>query len=308
MTGSPPVLLSSCSAGPNPSVASANLRPLPMPDRETIRIATVADVHYAKTSQGMLQPLFAQINERADVLVIAGDLTDYGLADEARVLARDLTTSVTIPVVAVLGNHDFESGEQDQVRQILADAGVHMLDGDSIEILGVGFAGVKGFAGGFGRGALGPWGEPMIKQFVQEALNEALKLESALARLKTTHRIAVLHYAPVQGTVQGEPVEIYPWLGSSRLEEPLTRYQVSAVVHGHAHKGAPVGQTTTGIPVYNVAIQVLRASYPDQPAFRIIEVPRDAEPSAESDERRAHGRRVSDREPPASRVADAPSA
>ena len=210
-----------------------------MPARDTIRIATVADVHYSKTSQGMLQPLFAQISERADVLVLAGDLTDYGLADEARVLARDLTTSVTIPVVAVLGNHDFESGEQDEVRRILMDAGVHMLDGDSVEILGVGFAGVKGFAGGFGRGALGPWGEPSIKQFVQESLNEALKLESALARLKTRHRIAVLHYAPIRDTVEGEPPEIFPWLGSSRLEEPLSRFEVSAVVHGHAHKGAP---------------------------------------------------------------------
>jgi Icc-related predicted phosphoesterase len=273
-----------------------------MPDRETIRIATVADVHYAKTSQGTLQPLFAQINERADVFVIAGDLTDYGLAEEARVLARDLTTSVTIPVVAVLGNHDFESGEQDEVRRILADAGVHMLDGDSIEILGVGFAGVKGFAGGFGRGALGPWGEPVIKQFVQEALNEALKLESALARLKTKHRIAVLHYAPIRDTVEGEPSDIFPWLGSSRLEEPLTRFEVTAVVHGHAHKGAPEGKTVTGIPVFNVALQVLKANYPDRPPYRIIEVP--AERIEVEDGARPHGRRASDKEPTAARVAN----
>lgn len=277
-----------------------------MPTSDTIRIATVADVHYAATSQGMLQPLFAQINERADILVLAGDLTDYGLAEEARVLARDLTTSVTIPIVAVLGNHDFESGEQEEVSRILADAGVHMLDGDSIELLGVGFAGVKGFAGGFGRGALGPWGEPVIKAFVQEALNEALKLESALARLKTRHRIAVLHYAPVRETVEGEPIEIMPWLGSSRLEEPLGRFEVSAVVHGHAHKGAPEGKTSTGIPVYNVAIQVLRANFPDRPPFRIIEVPR--ERAVEKDATRPHGRRASDREPLAARVADAPEA
>jgi Icc-related predicted phosphoesterase len=272
-----------------------------MPDRETIRIATIADVHYAKTSQGLLHSLFAQINERADILVVAGDLTDYGLAEEARVLARDLTTSVTIPIVAVLGNHDYESGEQDEVRRILADAGVHMLDGDSVEILGVGFAGVKGFAGGFGRGALGPWGEPVIKQFVQEALNEALKLESALARLKTTHRIAVMHYAPIRGTVEGEPVEILPWLGCSRLEEPLSRFEVSAVVHGHAHKGKPEGKTATGIPVFNVALQVLTASYPDRPPFRIIEVP--VERMVVEDGARGHGRRASDREPPAVRVA-----
>ena len=274
-----------------------------MPSADTIRIATIADIHYAKTSQGMLLPLFTQINESADILVIAGDLTDYGLAEEARVLARDLTTSITIPVVAVLGNHDFESGEQDEVRQILVDAGVHMLDGDTVEIQGIGFAGVKGFAGGFGRGALGPWGEPAIKLFVQEALNEALKLESALARLATTHRIAVLHYAPVRDTVEGEPVDILPWLGSSRLEEPLGRFEVSAVVHGHAHKGAPEGKTSTGIPVYNVAYQVLKHSYPDRPPFRIIEVPRAK--SIREESARPHGRRASDREPLAARVAEA---
>jgi Icc-related predicted phosphoesterase len=279
-----------------------------MPTSDTVRIAAVGDVHCGKHSQGTLQPLFSQIADLADVLVLAGDLTDYGLPEEARVLARDLMAAVKIPIVAVLGNHDYESGQPEEIARILGDAGVNVLDGDAVELLGVGFAGVKGFAGGFGRGTLGPWGERAIKQFVQESVNEALKLESALARLKTAHRIAVLHYAPVQGTVEGEPLEIYPWLGSSRLEEPLTRYQVSAVVHGHAHKGAPVGQTTTGIPVYNVAIQVLRANYPDRPAFRIIEVPRESVVAGTLEDRRSVGRRAGDREPPATRVADAPSA
>ena len=178
-----------------------------------------------------------------------------------------------------------------------------MLDGDAVVIHGVGFAGVKGFAGGFGRGALGPWGEHAIKQFVQEAVNEALKLEAALAHLETEHRIAVLHYSPIRATVEGEPVEIQPWLGSSRLEEPLSRFQVSAVVHGHAHKGAPEGTTATGIPVYNVSITVLKASYPDRPTFRIIEVPREsAKPEEPS---RPHGRRASDREPLAARLGSA---
>jgi Icc-related predicted phosphoesterase len=276
-----------------------------MPSSDTVHIAAVSDIHYGKHSQGMLQPLFAQIAERADVLVLPGDLTDYGLAEEARVLARDLTSSVKIPIVAVLGNHDFESDQSEEIARILGDAGVHMLDGDAVEVHGVGFAGVKGFAGGFGRGTLGPWGERAIKQFVQESVTEALKLESALARLKTAHRIAVLHYAPVQSTVEGEPPEIFPWLGSSRLEEPLTRYQVSAVVHGHAHKGTAVGHTTTGIPVYNVSLPVLKATYPDQPAFRVIEVPRASAAPAVTDERRLHGRRAGDREPPATRVADA---
>ena len=274
-----------------------------MPTRDTLRIAAVSDVHYARTSQGSLQPLFAQIAEQADVLVLPGDLTDYGYADEARILARDLQTTVKIPIVAVLGNHDYEAGEPDEVRRILADAGVHMLDGDAVEIHGVGFAGVKGFAGGFGRGALGPWGEPVIKLFVQEAVNEALKLESALARLETTHTLAVLHYSPIRETVEGEPVEIHPWLGCSRLEEPLTRFEVSAVVHGHAHKGAPVGATSTGIPVYNVSLQVLKENYPDKPPFRIIEIPRDSVDSMPVV--RQHGRRASDREPTVTRLAGA---
>jgi Icc-related predicted phosphoesterase len=272
-----------------------------MPTSDTIRIAALSDVHYEKTSQGLLQPLFAQIAEHADVLVIAGDLTDYGLAEEAKVLARDLTTTVKIPIVAVLGNHDYESGEAEAVRDTMLDAGVHMLDGDAVVIHGVGFAGVKGFAGGFGRAALGPWGEQAIKQFVQESVHEALKLEAALAHLETTHRIAVLHYSPIRETVEGEPPEIHPWLGSSRLEEPLSRFQVSAAVHGHAHKGSPEGKTSTGVPVYNVSIAVLRARYPDRPTYRIIEVTRE---SAKADDvRHPHGRRATDREPLAARLA-----
>jgi Icc-related predicted phosphoesterase len=272
-----------------------------MPTNDTVKIAAVSDVHYSRTSQGTLVPFFTEIAARADVLVIPGDLTDYGLADEARVLARDLTAAVKIPIVAVLGNHDYESNQAEEVRQILIDAGVHILDGDAVEIQGVGFAGVKGFAGGFGRGALGPWGEPTIKLFVQEALNEALKLEAALARLDTTHRIAVLHYAPIRETVEGEPVEIHPWLGSSRLEEPLGRLGVSAVVHGHAHKGAPEGKTSTGIPVYNVSMHVLEAHYPDKPPYRIIEVPRD---KAAIDRVPTPRRRAADKEPPAARISD----
>jgi Icc-related predicted phosphoesterase len=263
-----------------------------------VRIAAVSDVHYAKTSQGSLQALFAQITESADVLVLPGDLTDYGLAEEARVLARDLTACVKIPIVAVLGNHDYESGEVDQVREIITGAGVHLLDGDAIEVHGIGFAGVKGFAGGFGRGALGPWGEGTIKLFVQEAVQEALKLESALARLTTQHRIAVLHYAPIRETVEGEPIEIFPWLGSSRLEEPLTRFEVSAVFHGHAHKGAPEGKTSTGIPVYNVSITVLREHYPDKQPFRLFEVDLSVAAAVSEDgsaDRRHQGRRASDR-------------
>jgi Icc-related predicted phosphoesterase len=241
--------------------------------RKHLRIAAVGDLHVSKTSQGVFHPLFAQISTSADVLLLCGDFTDYGLPEEARVLARELTTSVNIPVIAVLGNHDYESGHQAEIRQILSDAGVAVLDGEATEVHGVGFAGVKGFGGGFGRGALGPWGERAIKTFVQEAVDESLKLESALARLRTTRRVAVLHYSPIRATVEGEPPEIYPYLGSSRLEEPINRYRVSAVFHGHAHRGSAEGRTASGVPVYNVAMPLLARLNPDRPPYLIVELP-----------------------------------
>ena len=239
--------------------------------KDVVRIAALGDLHYGRTATpGLLQPLFAQISESADILVLCGDLTDYGLADEARALMREMA-AVKIPTVAVLGNHDYESSRQDEIRQTLIDAGIVPLDGETTEILGIGFAGVKGFAGGFGRGALGPWGEDIMKQFVHEAVNEALKLESALARLRNDHRMAILHYAPIQGTVEGEPLEIYPFLGCSRLEEPLGRYPVTAVFHGHAHHGQPEGRTAKNVPVYNVSMSLMRTVFPDKP-FRLLEV------------------------------------
>jgi Icc-related predicted phosphoesterase len=237
-----------------------------------VRIAAMSDIHVTKTSQGALTSVFAQVSERADVLVMCGDLTDYGLPEEARVLAREIATALRVPCVTVLGNHDFEAGKADDVRQALTDAGVTVLDGDACEIQGVGFAGVKGFCGGFGRGALGPWGEDIIKLFVREAVNEAFKLESALARLRTPHRVALLHYSPIRATVEGEPLEIFPYLGSSRLEEPLARYPVSAVIHGHAHNGALEGKTSSGVCVYNVAMPLLKKCWPEQTPFRVIEV------------------------------------
>ena len=240
--------------------------------RQTIRIAALGDIHCTRTSQGAFQPLFSQVNQMADVLVLCGDLTDYGLPEEAHVLAKELT-SLKVPVLGVLGNHDYESGKQNEVRDILCDTGMFMLDGEAHEVEGVGFAGVKGFGGGFGACALGPWGEEMTKQFVHEAIAESLKLECALARLRADKRIVLLHYAPIQATVVGEPAEIFPFLGSSRLEEPLDRYSVTAVFHGHAHRGSPEGRTKADVPVYNVAMKLLQNTFPDQPGFRILELP-----------------------------------
>ncbi len=237
-----------------------------------MRIAAVGDLHVTKESRGLLRPLFAQLEGRADVLILCGDLTDYGLAEEAVVLAKELSV-VKMPVLAVLGNHDFESGHPEKVTEILCDAGVRILDGDSHLIDGVGFAGIKGFAGGFGRGTLGPWGEPAIKGFVKEALDEALKLESALARLRVDRRVAVLHYAPIRATVEGEPEEIFPFLGCSRLEEPLERYPVTLAFHGHAHRGSLEGRTRVGTPVYNVAMPLLRRQLSAELPIRIVDVP-----------------------------------
>jgi len=256
-----------------------------MAEQATIRIAAVADVHCSKTSAGTLQPLFAQAAAGADILLLCGDLTDYGLPEEARILVRELSAAGRLPTIGVLGNHDFESNKQQEVSDILCEAGVQMLDGDACEVRGIGFAGVKGFGGGFGRGALGLWGEETMKQFVREAINEALKLESALARLRTDQRIAVLHYAPIRATVEGEPPEIFPFLGSSRLEEPIAQYGVSAVFHGHAHHGHPEGRIRDSIPVYNVSLPLMRQTFPDRPPLRILEVPA---PAAATDEARPH--------------------
>ena len=241
--------------------------------KDVLRVAAVGDTHVPKAGHAGLQPMLAAAAANADVLVLCGDITDYGLPEEAKIVASAIQPALKIPVVAVLGNHDYESGHQDEVKKILADAGVIILDGDAQEVEGIGFAGVKGFAGGFGPRALGPWGEEAIKSFVHEAVNEALKLESALARLRTPHRIAVLHYAPIIGTVSGEPPEIYAFLGSSRLEDPLNRYPVSAVFHGHAHRGSLEGRTREGTPVYNVAMPLLVQAFPGQAPIRIIEFP-----------------------------------
>jgi Icc-related predicted phosphoesterase len=261
---------------------------MPPKDKETVRIAAIGDLHFGRTTPaGSLQPLFAQISQSADVLALCGDLTDYGLAEEARAFVKELTPAVKIPIVGVLGNHDVESNQQTEILQILKDAGVSMLDGETCEVHGIGFAGIKGFAGGFGRRALGPWGEEIIKRFVHEAVDEALKLESALARLRNEHIVVLLHYAPIQATVEGEPCDIFPFLGCSRLEDPITRFPVSAVFHGHAHHGAPEGRTRTNVPVYNVSASLMREVFPERP-FRIVEL---GPPDATS-ERRTGDRRV----------------
>jgi Icc-related predicted phosphoesterase len=260
-----------------------------------LRIAAAADLHYDRHGAGRHRALFESASREADVLLLGGDLTDYGLEAEAEVLAEDLRQACTIPVLAVLGNHDYESDQVEEVRAALERARVQVLDGGSCVVGGVAFVGVKGFSGGFGRWALSAWGEPVLKAFVQAAVDEALKLDAALSRLDTEHhaapRVALLHYAPIAATVAGEPEEIYPFCGSSRLEDPLDRHAVAAVFHGHAHAGAPEGRTRGGVPVYNVSVPVLQKAFPDRPPFRLLTLDPAAAPAEALEEAGVNGRR-----------------
>jgi Icc-related predicted phosphoesterase len=234
-----------------------------------LKIAAMADLHVREGQSAPYRQLFGEIAEVADVLVLAGDLTDLGRPAEARILAEDLRTC-TIPIVGVLGNHDFESGLVAEVCEILSRAGLRLLDGQkTCEIGGVGFVGVKGFAGGFGKRMLGSFGEPAIKQFVAETIAEAMRLENGLRSMETERVMVVLHYAPVLDTIVGEPPEILPFLGSSRLAETIDRFKVSAIVHGHAHIGKYEGRTPGGLPVYNVASHIEK---PTGRAYALIEI------------------------------------
>lgn len=239
-----------------------------------MRIAAIADIHVRETDKGKWVDLFREASKQADVLLICGDLTNTGDEAEAAVLKEELKTCA-IPVIAVLGNHDHEKGRHKTIRQLIQSDNVHILDGEAIAIGNVGFAGIKGFGGGFDNYMLSMFGEAAMKAFVQEAVNDALSLDRALARLDQQYenlkKIALLHYSPIQETVKGEPEPIYPFLGSSRLAEPLIRRQVTAVFHGHAHAGHLEGSLPGGIRVFNVAKPVLmKAAYPSP--FYLLEV------------------------------------
>ncbi|AFL54007.1 Icc-related predicted phosphoesterase [Sinorhizobium fredii] len=220
-----------------------------------LKVAAVADLHMKEDGSVSYAELFSEVSKVADVLVIAGDLTDLGKPAEAELLASDLKYC-TVPVVAVLGNHDHQCNAVEEISSILMKAGVHLLDGQAVEIAGIGFAGTKGFVGGFGRHMLGSFGETALKTMVSATVDEAMRLENALRKTSAQHSVVVLHYAPIAETVAGEPEEIYPFLGSSRFAETIDRFHVSAVVHGHAHKGTYKGTTPGGAPVFNVAAHV----------------------------------------------------
>ena len=235
-----------------------------------MRIAATADLHFTPQNYDRIREQMSRVRDQADLLVVAGDLTNYGKPQEMESLLNALVR-IRLPIVAVLGNHDYESGQENELMQMMTAEGIKVLDGTAYERDGVGFAGTKGFAGGFGRGVLTAFGEAPVKAFVQAAIDEALKLERAMAQLRTEKRIVVIHYAPIGATVQGEATEIYPYLGTSRLAEVADRHGANLVLHGHAHHGSIEGKTTAGIPVYNVALPLLQLQNPPVP-FRIFDV------------------------------------
>ena len=238
---------------------------------QPFRLAATGDLHCREDQHGRFRELVKAVNGEAEGLVICGDLTDRGLVDEGKTLAEALAL-LRVPCAAVLGNHDFEAGHQQDIVRTLREAKVAVLDGEyTIFDRRLGVAGVKGFACGFGRGTLQAFGEPAIKAFVQEAVNEALKLEAALGQIDTAHRVVIMHYAPVAATTEGEAPEIRGFLGTSRLAMPVDAFGAQAVFHGHAHHGSLEGRTPKGVPVYNVAMPLLRKAFDDR-RFRVVEV------------------------------------
>jgi Icc-related predicted phosphoesterase len=235
-----------------------------------MRIAATADLHFTPERYTPLRDQMNHVRDEADVLVIAGDLTNFGQPEEMEPLVNALVR-LRVPVIVVLGNHDFENGKEVELVRMMTAEGIKVLDGSAYERDGVGFAGTKGFVGGFGRGMLTAFGEPEIKTFVRAGIDEAVKLERAMSLLRTQKRVVVLHYSPILGTVEGETPEIYPFMGTSRLAEVVDRHGADFVVHGHAHHGKLDGKTTAGVPVHNVAITLLQAQTPPA-VYRIFEI------------------------------------
>jgi Icc-related predicted phosphoesterase len=232
-----------------------------------IRVAAVGDIHFGHDSAGTLRPHLADIDDHADIFLLAGDLTRLGDPDEAAVLAAELA-DVAVPVVAVLGNHDYHSDQEKAVTDVLGDAGVCVLEGTStvVEVAGtpVGIAGVKGFGSGFAGACGSDFGEPMMKAFVRHTHETADRLRESLEDLAgagVQHRVALMHYSPTESTLLGERLEIYPFLGSYLLGEAVDRAGADVAIHGHAHGGSEKGFTPGGIPVRNVAQPVINRAY-----------------------------------------------
>jgi Icc-related predicted phosphoesterase len=229
-----------------------------------IRIAAVGDLHFDRNSHNQLANHFSELSQKADVLLLAGDLTQSGQPEEMKILAEDLTKS-PIPVVAVLGNHDYHSEQTESLTKILSEAGVTVLERSStimmIKGIKVGIAGAKGFGGGFVGACGSEFGEKEMKHFMQHSRLHAKELEVEIKRLEVDYKIVLLHYSPTDQTLIGERKEIYPFLGSYYLAEAVDYGKADIVFHGHAHAGTERGETPGGVPVRNVAQPVIRHAY-----------------------------------------------
>lgn len=229
-----------------------------------IRIAAVGDVHYDRNSRNRLRSHFETLNDKADLLLIAGDLTQSGAVDEAEALVHDLSFA-SVPVVTVLGNHDFHQNREEDIIQLLTDSGITALEGGAatfnIRGKSVGIVGLKGFGGGFFGACVTEFGEPEMKSFAHHGRAQAEVLRAGLEQLHTDYKFVLTHFSPVEGTLIGEKKEIYPFLGSYLLAEEIDRGGVNGAFHGHAHMGAEKAVTPGGIPVRNVAQMVIRHAY-----------------------------------------------
>lgn len=222
-----------------------------------MKIAALGDIHVGITDKEIYKPLFEKVSKEAEVLCLCGDLTQNGTVEEAENLKENLI-ALSIPCVLVLGNHDYEKDLQEEIVKTLTSERVSILDGTHKTIEDVGFAGTKGFIGGFGNHILPYWGERLLKDVVQHAIDEALRLEHALSLLETERKVVLMHYSPIKKTVDGENPEIFPFLGSTRFEEVINRMNTSVVFHGHAHHGTHEGKTEKEIPVFNVSLPVMQ--------------------------------------------------
>ncbi len=253
----------SASASPRPDPSKPD--PSSRPDFSgCVRVAAVGDVHLAEDLRGRYSPALAELRDVADLLLVAGDLTQHGRADEAAVFADDFGAS-PVPVVVVLGNHDYHSDQQREIRSLLEAAGIVVLEGEHTVVEtaagSVGVAGAKGFCLGFSGRAAANFGEPEMKAFSRHGIESAEQLRAAFDGLDTDVKVALTHFAPVEGTLVGEPSEIWSFLGNYLLGDAIDEARADLAVHGHAHAGTEKGLTEDGIPVRNVAQPVIRSAY-----------------------------------------------
>jgi len=229
-----------------------------------IRVAAIGDVHYDRFCLNRAQSPFETLAGRSDLLLIAGDLTQAGTLEEAQALASHLR-GISIPIVSVLGNHDFHSDQQNQITETLRSVGVVMLERETVTLRirgeSVGIVGLKGFGGGFSGACITEFGEPEVKSFARHGRLQAEALRSGLKSLKADYRFVLTHFSPVEGTLLGERREVYPFLGSYMLGEAIDEFGADAAFHGHAHHGTERGETPGGVPVRNVAQPVIHHAY-----------------------------------------------